>query len=260
MSRICSRCIPPFERCDQPSSLCICDAKGKIPRLELTAAVIFVRLSKIIREELDMAIDRVCYWSDSTSVLKCINNESKRFHTFESNRLTVIRNGSKPSEWRYVNQDDNPADDSSKGLKIDTMLKDDRWLKGPKFLWEDKSHWRKMIKIPVLGDDDVEGRKEAQIYVSAAQSNVLDDLILYYSCWWKLKRSTAWLLRYKQYLQMKVRSTKNKSIASCSSVRSSEMQSMNRGHLTVAELQVAEREIFKHTQQMAFPEVIHFRQ
>ena len=99
-----------------------------IPRLELTAAAAAaaaaaaVRLSKIIREELDMTIDRVCYWSDSTSVLKCINNESKRFHTFESNRLTVIP---KPSEWRYVNRDDNPADDGSKGLKIDTMLKDD---------------------------------------------------------------------------------------------------------------------------------------
>ena len=227
-----------------------------IPRLELTAAVISVRLSKVIREELDMTIDRVCYRSDSTSVLKCINNESKRFHTFESNRLTVIRNGSKPSEWRYVNRDDNPADDGSKGLKIDTMLKDDRWLKGPKFLWEDESHWPRLIKTPVLGDDDVEVRKEAQIYVSAVQSNVLDDLISYYSCWWKLKCSIPWLLRYKQYLQMKVLSKKKASIASDSLLKSSEMQSTNFGHLTVAELQVAEREIFKRVQQMAFSEVI----
>ena len=227
-----------------------------IPRLELTAAVISVRLSKVIREELDMTIDRVCYWTDSTSVLKCINNESKRFHTFESNRLTVIRNGSKPSEWRYVNREDNPADDGSKGLKIDTMLKDDRWLKGPKFLWEDESHWPRMIKVPVLEDDDVEVRKEAQIYVSTVQRNVLDDLISYYSCWWKLKCSIAWLLRYKQYLQMKVLLRKNASIASGSSVKSSEMQVMNCGHLTVAELQVAEREIFRRVQHVAFPEVI----
>ena len=110
-----------------------------IPRLELTAAVISLRLSKIIREELDMTIHCVYYWSDLTSMLKCINNESKRFHTFKSNRLTVIHNGSKPSEWRYVNRDDNPADDGSKTLEKDTMLKDDHWLKGPKFLWEDES-------------------------------------------------------------------------------------------------------------------------
>ena len=95
-----------------------------------------------------MKIDRVCYWSQSTSVLKCIENES--------NRLTVILNRSKPSAWRYVNRDDNPADHGSKGLKMDTMLRNDRWLKGPKFLWEDESHWPKMIKIPVLKDDDVD--------------------------------------------------------------------------------------------------------
>ena len=131
--------------------------------------------------------------------------------------------------------DDNPADDGSKGLKIDTMLKDDRWLKGPKFLWEDENHWPRMIKVPVFEDEDVEVRKEAQIYVSTVQRNVLDDLILYYSCWWKLKCSIAWLLRYKKYLQMKVLLRKNASIA---------------------ELQVAEREVFRRVQHVAFPAVI----
>ena len=52
-----------------------------IPRLELTAAVISVRLSKIIREELDMNFQKLFYWTDSMSVLKCINKESKRFHS-----------------------------------------------------------------------------------------------------------------------------------------------------------------------------------
>ena len=113
-----------------------------------------------------------------------------------------------------------------------------------------------MIEIPVLEDDDVEVRKEAQIYVSTVQSNVLHDLISYYSCWWKMKSTIAWLLRYKQYLQMKVQLRKNASIASGSPVKSSEMQLMKCGHLTFAELQVAEREIFKRVQQVAFPEVI----
>lgn len=71
--------------------------KISIPRLELTAAIISVKLSKIIREELHMTKDHVCYWTDLTSVLKCSNNESKRFHTFESDRLRVIHNGSKLS-------------------------------------------------------------------------------------------------------------------------------------------------------------------
>ena len=100
------------------------------------------------------------------SALKCIRNESKRFHTFESNRLTVIHNGSSLSEWHYVNRDDNPADDGSKGLKLDAMLKNNRWLKGPRFLWETESHWPGMTLIPALKDGDPEVRKEAQIYAA----------------------------------------------------------------------------------------------
>ena len=81
-------------------------------------------------------------------------------------------------------------------------------------------------------------------------------MILYYSFWWKHKCSIAWLLRYTQYLQIKVLLRKNVLTASGSSVKSSEMQLMDCHHFTVAELQVAEREIFKLLQQVAFPEVI----
>ena len=105
-----------------------------IPRLELTAAVISVKLSHAIRNELDLAVNKSIYWTDSTSVLKCIHNQTKRFHTFESNRLTIIHDGSTPQEWRYVNRDANPADDGSKGLKLGTLIKNDRWLIGPEFL------------------------------------------------------------------------------------------------------------------------------
>ena len=69
-----------------------------IPRLKLAAAVVSVKLSKIVREEIDLKSGKIFYWTDSTSVLRRINNDSKRFHTFESNRLTVIHNGSDVNE------------------------------------------------------------------------------------------------------------------------------------------------------------------
>ena len=71
-----------------------------IPRLELTAAVISVKLSHAIHDELDLAVNKSVYWTDSTSALKCIHNQNKRFHTFESNRLTIIHDSSTPQEWR----------------------------------------------------------------------------------------------------------------------------------------------------------------
>ncbi|XP_028410841.1 uncharacterized protein LOC114533508 [Dendronephthya gigantea] len=160
-----------------------------IPRLELTAAVLSVRLSTIIREELDMSIQKTYYWTDSMSVLKCINNQTKRSHTFESNRLTVIHSETDPSEWNYVNREDNPADDGSKGMRLNVMIQNDRWLAGPTFLKESESEWPRLQGIPSLNDEDPQVRKEIQIYTASLQSNGLDDLISFYSDWWKLKRA-----------------------------------------------------------------------
>ena len=69
-----------------------------IQRLELSAAVMAVQLRQSVQKELNVKLDRVTFWTDSMSVLKSIKNETKRFHTFESNRLTIIHNGSKVSE------------------------------------------------------------------------------------------------------------------------------------------------------------------
>ena len=104
----------------------------------------------------------------------------------------------------YVNRDDNPAEDGSKGLKLDAMLKNNRLLKGPRFLWEAKSHWPIMIEIPTLRDGDLEARKEALVYAAAVHNDVLESWASSYPSWWKLKIAVAWLLRYKKYLQMKV--------------------------------------------------------
>ena len=220
-----------------------------IPRLELTAAVISVKLSRMIRDELDLTVNKVVYWTDSTSVLKCISNETKRFHTFESNRLTIIHDGSTPHQWRYVNREDNPADDGSKGLKLDVLIKNDRWLTGPKFLWEEEECWPAMVEIPILKDDDPEVRKENQIYVASARRDVIEELMVYYSSWWKLKVAVSWILRYKRYLKDKILQRRE------SSLTKQELEERSI-HLTLDELREAEHEIFRYVQAREFPEVI----
>ena len=224
-----------------------------IPRLELTAAVISVKLSEIIREELEIETDRVNYWTDSTTVLKCLNNDSKRFHTFESNRLTIIRSGSSVSDWRYVNRDDNPADDASKGLRLDEMAEINRWLNGPAFLWKEENCWPAMIEVPRLKDSDAEVRKESRIYVTTVAQDPLNSLIHHYSSWWKLKRAFAWLLRYKQFIQNKV--CKKKEDTALNDACPSEKKALRIGNLMVVELQRAEEEIIRWVQKSAFPDV-----
>ncbi|XP_068760402.1 uncharacterized protein [Montipora capricornis] len=96
-----------------------------IPRLELSAAVVAVKLDRTLREELEIKIDRSVFWSDSTAVLQYIKNEDRRFHTVVANRLAVIHDGSKPLQWNFIESARNPADDASRGLTPEELLLQD---------------------------------------------------------------------------------------------------------------------------------------
>ena len=69
-----------------------------IPRLELTAAVVAVRVDKMLQTELQLPLEKACFWTDSTSVLKYIRNEDRRFQTFVANRIATIRNNSEVAQ------------------------------------------------------------------------------------------------------------------------------------------------------------------
>ena len=59
-----------------------------VPRLELSAAVLAVQLDETLKSELEIPLHQSVFWTDSTTVLQYIRNESARFQTFVSNRLT----------------------------------------------------------------------------------------------------------------------------------------------------------------------------
>ena len=70
-----------------------------IPRLELQAVTLSARTYQVCREKLTYNIDRVVFWTDSQTSLQYIKNESKRFHTYVTNRIAEIRdNQSRPME------------------------------------------------------------------------------------------------------------------------------------------------------------------
>ena len=108
-----------------------------VPRMELVAATVAAKNSSLIKRELhNVKIDEEYFWTDSKVVLGYINNEAKRFHVFVANRIQMIHNLSKKSQWRYVPSVLNPADDASKGLLTTQIKKSNRWFNGPEFLWK----------------------------------------------------------------------------------------------------------------------------
>ena len=61
-----------------------------IPRLELTAALVSVKASQTLQEELEYDKVDEFFWTDSKVVLGYINNDAHRFHTFVANRVQQI--------------------------------------------------------------------------------------------------------------------------------------------------------------------------
>jgi len=98
-----------------------------MPKLELMAATLAVKVDQMIQRELDLPLAKSVFWTDSTIVLQYIRNEQRRFHTFVANRIAVIRDASLPQQWRHVTAEENAADDVSRGLNADDLIGRLRW-------------------------------------------------------------------------------------------------------------------------------------
>jgi hypothetical protein len=105
-----------------------------IPRLELCAAVLASKAVKWITRELKLRIDKVIFYTDSKVVLGCIHNKSRRFYVYVANIIQIIRSITYPSQWRYVETKENPADIATFKRKICQNLMESVWFEGPEFL------------------------------------------------------------------------------------------------------------------------------
>lgn len=86
-------------------------------------------MDKLIATDLQLQLDSSGFWTDSTSILKYIRNETIRFQTFVANRVTTIKEASNVSQWRYINTIENSAASASRGLTADALLKCSLWRK-----------------------------------------------------------------------------------------------------------------------------------
>lgn len=89
-----------------------------IPRLELTAAVISVEISNVLKRELEYVDLEESFFTDSEVVMGYIRNKAYRFHTFVANCVQRIQLSTTPQQWRYVPSKENPADHASRGLNV----------------------------------------------------------------------------------------------------------------------------------------------
>ena len=153
----------------------------------------------MILKEIDLTIFSIFFWTDSKVIVQYINNESRRFKTYVANRVSEIREVSKPSQWRHCLGTLNPADDASRGLSVNQLLHNERWFKGPAFLSKPEEDWPH-VEIAALPEEDPEVKNKKAIFTLMVPDK-LHELLEKYSSWTVLQRKIAWLLRFKVYLQ-----------------------------------------------------------
>ena len=207
-----------------------------IPRLELTAATVAVKVGRMLESELDYGNLRSFYWTDSNAVLGFINNEARRFHIFVANRAHFIRTNSEISAWRHVNTEDNPADDASRGLNCLSVNSSHRWFNGPAFLWTAEDCWPKSTESNFQLENCGEMKKSVYAVNAVETLNFLDLLEKRVSNWYTLKKFVVIWLRFVEYIV-------TKSVS-------------ERGAPKVAELDKAEQIILRSVQRRHFQQEV----
>ncbi|XP_074645898.1 uncharacterized protein LOC141902157 [Tubulanus polymorphus] len=166
-----------------------------------------------------------------------------KFTTIPRLEVGVIREHSEPSQWNFVDGKLNPADDASRGLSIDEMNRDCRWLKGPDFLWKTEESWPTQPGLGVVESSDVEDKRSSKACASSCKLDLDNDVLMNYfalfSSWSRLKKSVAWILRFKRKLIRR------------------DHGDVSYGPISVGELREAERAILSYVQRRAFPDAFN---
>ena len=89
-----------------------------ITMLVLVAATLSVKISALLKRELQMICDKEIFLTDNEVTLGHIRNESRKFNIFVANRIQLIQEHSEAEQWHYVNTKENPADYVSWGISI----------------------------------------------------------------------------------------------------------------------------------------------
>nr|XP_022906253.1 uncharacterized protein LOC111418055 [Onthophagus taurus] len=164
-----------------------------IPRLELCAAVLLVRLLKRVQSVLKLCEHSIYLWTDSTVVLSWIRGHPSRWKDYVRNRVTEIHEVS-GVHWNYVPGEDNPADLVSRGVTMMKLQSNSSWWSGPCWLMYPSTQWPKESPSPP-SQVDLEQRVTIPVSNSAIRKNQGWDLKNKYSSLTRLLRVTAWCAR-----------------------------------------------------------------
>lgn len=161
-----------------------------IPRLELCGALVAAQLARMLDKELTVPISQTTLWTDSTTVLTWLQSDSCRYKVFVGTRVSEIQELTEHCSWRFVDSDNNPADDLTRGRMLKDMLEPSRWSQGPPFLLQDPAEWPVSPSMEPH-PDSTELRKTAFCGATSVPSGQASTDWLIYNTWQELLEAKA---------------------------------------------------------------------
>ncbi|XP_032228574.2 uncharacterized protein LOC116612041 [Nematostella vectensis] len=166
-----------------------------IPRGELMACQLAVRLAKTACVQLSLSMREVIYLSDSTTALWWIRGEPRNFKPFVANRVAEILTESDPIQWHHVRTEMNIADVATRGASAGDIQAHTTWIEGPEFLRLPVHAWPIYdVQTTAPPSEKSEMRKKVLRVQQEADAPLIDPAT--FSSWLKLRRVTAWILRF----------------------------------------------------------------
>lgn len=148
-----------------------------IPRLELDAACMAMKLALALVEELDYTISMLKFWIGSMVVLHWIRQPSSKYRDYVAHRIVDITddlkslkaNGKRKVEVNYVPTKVNIADVGTRRLRLSETTPNSTWQRGPDFLYQTEESWPRSPDEGEVINEEAELRKQVHIRLAAVE-------------------------------------------------------------------------------------------
>ncbi|XP_062541702.1 uncharacterized protein LOC134209708 [Armigeres subalbatus] len=177
-----------------------------IPRNELSAGVIGVRLLKSVQENHSIPVQKRYMWTDSTTVLAWLRADPRKYRQFVAFRIAEIQSETRIEEWHYVPSNLNLADKGTKWGNGPCFNPENSWFTGPPFLLRPENEWP---RLPIKLAEPLQEVKAIHHHVS-----VFDPAIDFskFSRWEDLVKNLSYLYHFVHRCQTLHRVKTNSSV------------------------------------------------
>jgi hypothetical protein len=176
-----------------------------LPRLELMALVIGVRVGDYLKGIFKNIIEKIVFWSDSLIALYWVKGSANRWKQFVANRVLEIQEKSSPSCWCYCPSEENPADLLTRGISAENLAINKRWWFGPDWLQNECECWpeQSLVKGSLEVDNPEISKEQKGSPVKSLIVNLesVEPIWERISDWNKLLRVVAWCVRFVRNLR-----------------------------------------------------------